>query len=245
MNIEQGDLILCTVDRIIGTNVFVKIDKTEKEGTITLSEIAPGRIRNLRDYVVPKKKIVCKVLKADREQIVLSLRRVSQKEEKEVKEKFNIENSYKNILKTILKEKFEDSIKKIEDKEELYDFLEEAKKESKILEKIVGKENSKKILEILNNQKKKKIFLKKEINLSSEEPNGIALIKEILNKIKNAEIKYLCAGKYSINIEDTDMKNAGLKIKEIISEIEQEAKKKNLKFEAEEKKWNYENARNV
>jgi len=235
MKIEQGDIILCTVDRIIGTNVFVKIDKTDKEGTITLSEIAPGRIRNLRDYVVPKKKIVCKVLKSEGEQIILSLRRVSQKEEKEVKEKYNVENSYKNILRTILKEEFEEAVKKIEIEGDVYDFLEQAKKEQKILEKIVGKENSKKILDILNNQKKKKIFLKKEINLSSENPNGIVLIKEILGKIKNAEIKYLCAGKYSINVEDTDMKNAGSRIKEIISEIEKEAKKKNLKFETKEK----------
>ena len=102
MEIEQGDIILCTVDRILGTNVFVKIDGTNKEGTITLSEIAPGRIRNLRDYVVPKKKIACKVLKILGEQIILSLRRVSQKEEKQVKEKYALENSYKNILKLTL-----------------------------------------------------------------------------------------------------------------------------------------------
>ena len=57
--LEVGDIVLCTVDRIIGTTVFVGIEGNG-EGSIVTSEIAPGRIRNLRDYVVPKKKIVCK-----------------------------------------------------------------------------------------------------------------------------------------------------------------------------------------
>ena len=57
MNIEEGDILMCTVDRIVGTVVFVKIDETGQEASIVMSEIAPGRIRNLRDYVFPKKKI--------------------------------------------------------------------------------------------------------------------------------------------------------------------------------------------
>lgn len=235
MELEQGEIILCTVDRILGTNVFVKIDGTNKEGTITLSEIAPGRIRNLRDYVVPKKKIVCKILKFVGEQIILSLRRVTLKEEKQVKEKYALEKSYKSILKTILKENSEEIINKIEKEENLYDFLEQAKKEPKILENIIGKENAKKVLEILNSQKKKKIILRKEINLTTESSNGITLIKEILGKIKNAEIKYLSGGKYSISVEDTDMKNAGSRIKEIILEIEKDSKRKNLQFSEREK----------
>jgi len=62
MELEVGDVVLCTVDKIAGTVVFVKIDRNG-EGNIITSEIAPGRIRNLREYVVPKKKIVCKILR--------------------------------------------------------------------------------------------------------------------------------------------------------------------------------------
>jgi len=56
MALEEGEIVLCTVDRIVGTVVFVKIDGEEKNGSIILSEIAPGRIRNLREYVIPKKR---------------------------------------------------------------------------------------------------------------------------------------------------------------------------------------------
>ena len=85
MEFEEGDIVLCTVERIEGTNVFVSIEGNG-EGSIMTSEIAPGRIRNLRDYVVPKKKIVCKILRVSGNRIDLSLRRVTQKEQKEVLE---------------------------------------------------------------------------------------------------------------------------------------------------------------
>ena len=80
--LEQGDLVICAVDKIIGTVVFVKIEGPYdvKEGTIIFSEIAAGRIRNIRDYVKEGKKIVCKVLDINNEKcyIDLSLRRVSE-----------------------------------------------------------------------------------------------------------------------------------------------------------------------
>ena len=79
MDLDVGEIVMCTVDRIVGTIVFVKIDGNG-EGSIILSEIAPGRIRNLRDYVVPKKRIVCKILRISGDRIDLSLRRVTQKE---------------------------------------------------------------------------------------------------------------------------------------------------------------------
>ena len=85
MTLEEGEIVLCTVDRIDGTNVFVSIEG-DGEGIIQTSEIAAGRIRNLRDYVVPKKKIVCKILKISGNRVELSLRRVNQKEQKEILE---------------------------------------------------------------------------------------------------------------------------------------------------------------
>src|SRR3990172_8559075 len=123
VDIQEGDIVICTVDRIVNTVVFVKIENEsgkEIEGGIVLSEIAPGRIRNLRDYVVPKKKIVCKVLRISGDRIDLSLRRVTQKEQKEVKEIYNQEKSYESILKSVLGEKARELIETISAKEKLY-----------------------------------------------------------------------------------------------------------------------------
>ena len=230
MTLEIGDIILCTVDRIVGTIVFIKIEKENREGSIVLSEIAPGRIRNLRKYVVPKKKIVCKVLRISEDRIDLSLRRVSQKEQKEVMDQYNQEKSYINILKSVLGEKSKEIIKKIQEKENIYDFIEEIKQKPERLEKLVGKENSKKILNIVNIQKTKKAILKKEINLTTTDPKGLELVKNIFKEIKEAEVIYISAGKYLIKVESSNIKETDTKLKEILREIEEKAKKSHMEF---------------
>jgi translation initiation factor 2 alpha subunit (eIF-2alpha) len=229
---EVGDLVLCTVDRIVGTVVFVKIhgQKGETEGSLVFSEVAPGRIRNIRDYIVPKKKIVCKILRISSNNIDLSLRRVTQKERKEVLEEESLEKSYISILKSVLKDKSEETIKKINEEETITNFLEESKTNPEKLEKIVGKENAKKIIEILNSQKKKVSKIKKEIHLTTIKPNGIILIKKVLSIFKEIEVKYLGAGKYSIESESEDMKSADKKIREKIEEAEKESKKLGVEF---------------
>jgi translation initiation factor 2 alpha subunit (eIF-2alpha) len=229
VELEVGDVVMCTVERIVGTTVFVKIDG-DGEGSIILSEIAPGRIRNLRDYVVPKKVIICKVLRLSGGRIDLSLRRVTPKEQKEVKERYKFEKSYSSILETILGEKSKQSIEEINKTTTVYNFLEEAKDSPKELEKLVGVEKAKKIIEILKSQKKKKVSIKKEFLLSSAKPNGVELIKEIAGSQKKVEIKYIAAGRYSIKSEAPNPKSAEQAINEVLSEIEKAAKKAGVDF---------------
>ena len=238
MELEQGDLVLCTVEKIERTIVFVKVPVGNKEvdGSIITSEIAPGRIRNIRDYVVPKKKIVCKVLRITQSgNIELSLRRVTPKEKKEVLEEHNVENSYEKIIRSVLGKKSDEVIKKIRESERLYDFISQGKQDTKKLEKVFGKKESEKILEILSSQKQKKATLKKEIMLFSYEPNGVKLIKNLIGRAKNVNVSYISAGKYSIKSESEDVKSADKKIQEFIEEIKDYAKKNKLVFEIKEK----------
>ena len=200
MELEIGDIVLCTVDKIVGTIVFVQIEGEKKEGSIILSEIAPGRIRNLRDYVVPKKKIICKILRISDDRIDLSLRRVTPKDQKELKEKFKQEKSYQSIFKSVLGNKAEEIIKKIKEKEDLYSFIEEAKQNTANMEKTLGKENSKKILELITMQKRKKAQIKKEIKLTTIQPNGLELIKKLNVYLINVEAKQDNAVLHSIQI---------------------------------------------
>jgi translation initiation factor 2 alpha subunit (eIF-2alpha) len=233
LKLEEGDFVLCTVDRIIGTVVFVKIEGLPEniEGNIVVSEIAPGRIRNLRDYVVPKKKIVCKVLRIDPNgNINLSLRRVSQKEAKEVMERYGEERSYISILRSLVEKDFEKILQKIEETASVYDFISQAKENPKPLENLVGKENTKKILDIVSEQKKKNFESKREINLTTTNPHGIEIIKNILTSIKNVKISYIAAGRYSIQAEDSDPKISGNKLRQALVQIEEQAKKAKIEF---------------
>src|SRR3989304_3207775 len=56
---EEHELLICTVTKVDLQGVFVSIDEYAIQGMIHISEIAPGRIRNIRDYVKEGKVIVC------------------------------------------------------------------------------------------------------------------------------------------------------------------------------------------
>ncbi|MBI2043029.1 hypothetical protein HYT25_01435 [Candidatus Pacearchaeota archaeon] len=237
MNLETGDNVLCTVERIEGTVVFVKVLANGKEidGSIVTSEIAPGRIRNLRDYVVPKKKIVCKILRiSEKGNVELSLRRVSAKERKGVMDIYNQERAYLSILKKVLGEKTNGIVEKILAEGTISDFVSEVRENPKKLENLIGKD-SKKIMDMLNFQKEKKVVLKKEILLKSELPNGIQIIKKVLENVNGSEIRYLAAGKYSIKTESNDVKKASVVLRNVLEEIEKKARENRMDFSIREK----------
>tara|TARA_Y100000034_G_scaffold5558_1_gene6226 strand:+ start:2730 stop:3461 length:732 start_codon:yes stop_codon:yes gene_type:complete len=234
--IEEGQIVLCEVEKIVGTTVFVKI-QDNGEGTLITSEIAPGRIRNLRAYVIPGKKIVCKVLRIKENNVYLSLRRVKQNEKKELLDKIKKEKNYKAILKTVLgKEESEKTIKKITEEYNIFDFFEEIKTQPKILEKFTTKKDTEKIIKILESKKEKPKQIKQIFKLSSKAEDGINIIKKIIkdsDKENKTEISYLAAGKYRITLIGEDFKELKSKTNKILENIEKQAKKQNCEFSLE------------
>jgi len=76
---QEDEIVLCKVARIEFTSVFVELLEYKHTGLVHISEIAPGRIRNIRDYVSVGRQIVCLILRVDSRtnNISLSLRRVN------------------------------------------------------------------------------------------------------------------------------------------------------------------------
>lgn len=104
---EENSIVLCTVKKILFHSIFVDLDEYEnQEGMIHISEVAPGRIRNIRDYVTEGKKLVCQVLRIDRErkQVDLSLRRVPISLRTKKNEEYKQEIKSEKLLEYIGKE---------------------------------------------------------------------------------------------------------------------------------------------
>jgi translation initiation factor 2 subunit 1 len=98
---DEDDILLCTVKNVQYHSVFVSLDHYGgKQGLIHISEISPGRIRNIRDFVVEGKKILCKVLKVDpaKGHIDLSLRRVNESQKRLINDKIKQEQRAENII---------------------------------------------------------------------------------------------------------------------------------------------------
>jgi len=235
-NFKEGDLVLCTVAEISKTVVFVRIEENG-EGTIITSEIAPGRIRNIRDYVVPNKKIVCKIIKiGDEGNIYLSLRRVSEKEKKEVMDRFEKEKTAASILKSVIKENFEKTIEEIKKASSLNEFLCKCRENPAELEKYMKKADAEKVCRILQEKKEKIVEVKKKFKLSSKNPDGIKIIKKILSSCQGScEIRYISAGNFTIRIKAGNYKEANTKVSKSLEEIEKQAKEKKADFQEIEK----------
>ena len=230
MSLKEDDIVMCTVKKIEGTTVFVDIND-EGQGTIVFSEVAAGRIRNIREYVIPNKKIVCKVLKIQKAHAELSLRRVTAKEKEEIKDKHEKERNLLSMLKASTKNP-EELLKSIKSKYDARDFLEQARSNPKLAEEFLSKSEAQTFNKILSEKKDKEKVSKKEIIIKSLSPSGINEIKDILLSAKNVEISYLVSSRFSIFSKGKDFKEANHNVLEAIKLIENKAREKKLIFEA-------------
>ena len=227
--LNENDVILCTVERIERTTVFLDLGEYGK-GTMIFSEVSPGRIRNIREYVVPNKQIVCKVLRIKDGHPELSLRRVKAKERDEVLDTHKKEKILANILKPVMKGKTPEILEKIKEEYSLAEFLDEARENSTLIEKFVTKTQATELKKIFAEKKEKEKEASKIIILKSIKESGLKDIKEVL-KIKDAKINYLGSSKFSINVKEKNYKIANLKLEKIIEEIKSKAKSLEIKFE--------------
>ena len=164
--LEEDDIVLCTVKRIEGTTVFLDIEENG-QGTMIFSEVSPGRIRNIRDFVFPNKKIVCKVLRIRNGHPELSFRRVTTKEKEEVLERDKKEKALINMIKPVLKEKTPDVLQKIKEKYDLADFLDEARENPKLIKKFFTPKQTKELAKIFTEKKEKEKEEKQTITLKT------------------------------------------------------------------------------
>src|SRR5215472_18294836 len=83
---EVGDLVVATVNKVEDYGAYVKLDEYAGiEGLVHISEISTTWVRNIRDHARQGQKLVLKVLRVNpnRNQIDLSLRRVTGREKSE------------------------------------------------------------------------------------------------------------------------------------------------------------------
>ncbi|MFH1290274.1 MAG: hypothetical protein ABIH92_02585, partial [Nanoarchaeota archaeon] len=194
MNVREDDVVLCRVKKIEGTTVFLSIEDSDLEGSMVLSEVAAGRIRNLRQYVSPNRLIVCKVLKITHSHVELSLRRVTTREKEEVLEGRKKERAFRSVLK-VVGESPDKVVEKIKGEYSIFDFLLELRENPSLLEKFVGKDNVKKVYEMISEKEEKDKVVERKLILKSDSEQGLRDIKEILN-FKDVEIHYLGSSKF-------------------------------------------------
>jgi translation initiation factor 2 subunit 1 len=220
---EEDELVLCTVTNVQHHSVFAKLDEYDKSGMIHISEISPGRIRNIRDYVVEGKKLVCKVLRIDKQKghIDLSLRRVNESQRRNKLDQIKQETRAEKIIEGYCKQnklEFKSFYEKVssivfskyEYIHECFNDLVEGKAD---LEKLgLEKKYTKGLVEIIKEKIKPAVIeITGELKLISYNEEGIDDIKSALKKAGSSDsvrVLYLGAGRYKIVVTSSNYKDA-------------------------------------
>lgn len=239
---EEDELVLCTVTDIQYHSVFCSLDEYGRIGMIHISEVAPGRIRNIYDFVKKDKKVVCKVLRIDAEKghIDLSLRRVTETQKKSKLDQVKKEQLAEKIIEQAAKElgievkKAYDSIAGIILKKypRIYACFYDIVEGKASLEALgIEKKTAKALEDLVKSRiKKQQVAIGGELMLKSYQPNGIEIVKDALKNAKVSDkltIIYKGGGKYVVDVNADDYKEAEKLLNAAIDNATSFIKKKN------------------
>ncbi len=239
----KGEIVIGTVTRVLDFGAFVSLDEYEgKEGLVHISEVAPGWIKDIRDYVKKGQKVVCKVLDLNpkRGHIDLSIKDVNERQRREKTQQWKNELKAFKWLEIVgekvglsRKELLSIGKKLIKEYDTVYGAFEDAAFEGyEVLTPFVSEKLAKAMAEIAKeNIKPPHVKVRGFFELRSNAPDGVERIKKALMeayKVKNdisMKIEYIGAPKYRIVIEAEDYKTAEKSLKSITNAVLKAVKK--------------------
>ncbi len=226
---QEEEFVLCTVTNIQYHSVFVQLDEYGRTGLIHISEVSPGRIRNIRDFVKEGKKVVCKVLQINKEKghIDLSLRRVTEAQKREKLNLIKQEQLAEKIIEQVAKLRGESVLTLYQKSSEkllakypsLFAAFEDVVNGSLDLTTVLDKKLGKDMMDVIKlRMKAPQVKLAGDLSLASYADNGVVLIKELLGnaETEGVVIRYKGAGNYRWELVAKDYKSAERTLKKVM-----------------------------
>ncbi|MBW2995399.1 S1 RNA-binding domain-containing protein [Candidatus Woesearchaeota archaeon] len=245
---EESEIVLCTVTKIFPNAVFATLDEySGKSGLIHISEVSPGRIRNIRDFVVEGRKVVCKVLAVRQEKghIDLSLRRVNEMQKKQKSNALKMEQKAEKLTENLAKQ-LKMNVKDLytlltKEMWNHFDYVHECfdsivAGEFDVKKLKLDSKTEKALVDMVNEKiKLPEVEIKGVLSFQSWEKDGIDILKNELTGVKKGgiEVSYLGSGQYKIIVRAPDYDLAEKKIKNNIQNLVEkyeDADKTNVSF---------------
>jgi len=222
---DEDELVLCTITSVQHHSVFVTLDEYGKTGMLHISEVSPGRIRNIRDFVQEGKKIICKVLRVDKIKghIDLSLRRVNEGQRRNKMDEIKQEQKAEKIIESFAKklsrdfnEVYEEISNSIFEKYEyIFECFTDIVENDFDLKKLgMNEALADKLTEVVKEKiKPLEVQIKGILKLVSYDPDGIEVVKKTLSRIEKlgkgrTHVTYAGGGRYNMVVIAPDYKTA-------------------------------------
>ncbi|MBU5678666.1 MAG: S1 RNA-binding domain-containing protein [Candidatus Aenigmarchaeota archaeon] len=231
MNI--GDIVICKVEKIGVHSALVRIEGTNKQGIIPISEISSGWVKKISDHLEEGQIIPCKVLAIDRNIIPLSIKKVTEKEKRDAFEEYYKERKAERLINIVLTktkvENIEEIKNKIKERYKSYSSLLDAiKNKDESVDDILTKKQANLLKNIISKSEKSKEYeFKAKLKLLSYEPNGIEIIKKVFEDESDFDVTYLAATEFLLKFKSLDPKTGEKEFNEKINTIIDRAKKYN------------------
>jgi translation initiation factor 2 subunit 1 len=252
----QDELVLATVKKIMPYGAFCTLDEYgNTEAFIHISEVAPRWIKNIHEFLHENQHIVARVfhLVPEKNQIDLSLKRVTEAERKlkleSVKREKRAEKLFEMAVKEAKSTTHEAAVAREKLLEKFGDLLEAFETASDAGEEALSglaieKGLAKAIISVCKRAiKKPKAKVEAMLLLTSYAKDGITAIKAALLAAKppaDAEValSYIGAPRYHLSIIAPDYKRAEKVREEIVAKITAEGKARDVQvmLETDEKK---------
>ena len=234
---EPGDLVIATIESVMDYGAYANLDEYNKRGFLHISEISSARIRNIRDFIRERQKMVLKVLRVDLEKghIDLSLRRVTKRERIEKIKAWKKDRKGEVLLRAVAEkvglpvhEVYQKAGLILEQRDGLYEGFEEVLKQgTEALTKLgIPEDIAKAFAQVAEERIRIKLVkVKGVLEIRCMKPNGVKCIQEAFmdakksQKAKDAKIEFcvIAAPRYSVEVAADNWKRA----EELLDEVSQ------------------------
>ena len=226
---SEGELVVAVVREVKQNGAYVDIDEYDGiEGFIFIGEIASGWIKNIRAFVRPGQRLICKVLRKrkDNKSLELSLKSVSEERKRDRLAEWKNEERAKQLLKVLAEqvgwsdeEMAETQAELTESYVTLYGAFEEAAKEPESLNEVgfEGDWIAPFIEMAVKNIIPDTVEIRGKFTLNVDQSEGIEVIRKALLAAESvsdeeAELIVTChydgAPSYRIDLKAPDFKTA-------------------------------------
>ena len=234
---ESGDLVIATIESVMDYGAYANLDEYNKRGFLHISEISSARIRNVRDFIREKQKMVLKVLRVDLEKghIDLSLRRVTKRERIEKIKAWKKDRKGEVLLRAVaekvglpIHEVYQKAGVILEERDGLYEGFEKVLKEgTEALTKLdIPEDIAKAFAQVAEERIRiKMVKVRGTLEIRCMKPNGVKCIQDAFldakkaQKAKDAKIEFcvIAAPRYSVEVSADNWKRA----EEVLEKVSQ------------------------
>ncbi|MFH1471085.1 MAG: S1 RNA-binding domain-containing protein [Candidatus Micrarchaeota archaeon] len=233
---EKDELVIATIRKIFPYGAFCSLDEYDnREAFVHISEVASRWVKNIHEFLKENQKVVARVYHflPEKNQIDLSMRRVSESEKKLKLESVKREKRAGSLLKVLAKRlkkdpaKFVPEISALMEKEfeTPMDAFERIAGEPELVKKLgmTGAEADSFLEIAAQNIKKPKVEVSRTLDISCAGEGGIDVIMGALESFEKlskenttVNISYLGAPHYRVKIVAEDYKTAEKMLQSIV-----------------------------